>query len=144
MRENYIHELTGVKCICLLNYFMLSVIIFTTSARRKLKKQALMIDGFGYSLSDLKNLCCRVPGDFPHPCWSRPSGIFLGWRLFQFHASLAGLTITPDRKVRKLMEEYQKIGKLCKVVLRADLDPKTTRKYLKAGKLPSQMKVGHT
>jgi len=52
--------------------------------------------------------------------------------------------ITPDRKVRKLMEEYQKTGKLCKAALRADLDPKTARKYLKAGKLPSQMKVEHT
>lgn len=47
--------------------------------------------------------------------------------------------ITPDRKVRKLMSEYQKTGKLTKAALRADLDVKTARKYLKAGKLPSQL-----
>jgi hypothetical protein len=52
--------------------------------------------------------------------------------------------ITPDRKVRKLMEEFQKTGKLCKAALRADMAPKTARKYLKAGRMPSQMKVEHT
>jgi hypothetical protein len=52
--------------------------------------------------------------------------------------------ITPDRKVRKLMEEYQKTGKLLRASLRADLDPKTARKYLRAGKLPSELKVEHT
>jgi hypothetical protein len=52
--------------------------------------------------------------------------------------------MTPDRKVRKLMEEYQKTGNLLKAALRSDLDPKTARKYLKAGKLPSQMRVEHT
>ena len=52
--------------------------------------------------------------------------------------------VTPDRKVRKLMEEYQKTGKLLKASLRADLDPKTARKYLRGGKLPSQLKVEHT
>ena len=49
--------------------------------------------------------------------------------------------VTPDRKVRKLMKEYQKTGSVLKAALRADLDPKTGRKYLKAGKLPSQMAV---
>jgi len=49
--------------------------------------------------------------------------------------------VTPDRKVRKLMEEYQKTGNLSRAALRTDLDPKTARKYLKAGKLPSQMRV---
>ena len=52
--------------------------------------------------------------------------------------------ITPDRKVRKLMEEYQRTGKVIKAALRADMDPKTARKYLKAGALPSQMKAEHT
>ena len=52
--------------------------------------------------------------------------------------------VTPDRKVRKLMEEYQKTGKVVKAALRADVDPKTARKYLEAGKLPSQMAVDHT
>ncbi len=52
--------------------------------------------------------------------------------------------VTPDREVRKLMEEYQKTGNLSKAALRSDLDSKTARKYLKSGKLPSQMRVEHT
>ena len=44
--------------------------------------------------------------------------------------------VTPDRKVRKLMEEYQKTGNLLKAALRSDLDPKTARKYIKAGETP--------
>lgn len=52
--------------------------------------------------------------------------------------------VTPDRKVRKLMNEYQKTGKLTTASLRADLDQKTARKYLKSGKLPSDMKKEHT
>jgi len=42
------------------------------------------------------------------------------------------------------MEEYQKTGKLINAAMRADLDPKTARKYLRSGKLPSQMKTEHT
>lgn len=49
--------------------------------------------------------------------------------------------VTSDRKVRKLMEEYQKTGKRGKAALRADMDAKTGRKYLREGKLPSQMKA---
>ena len=49
--------------------------------------------------------------------------------------------VTPDRKVRKLMKEYEKTGDLSKAALRADVDRKTARKYLKAGKLPSELKV---
>jgi len=52
--------------------------------------------------------------------------------------------VTPDRKVRKLMGEYQKTGNLLKAAMRSDLDPKTARKYQKAGKLPSQMRAEHT
>ncbi len=52
--------------------------------------------------------------------------------------------MTPDRKVRKLMKEYQKTGKLIKAAMRADMDPKTARKYMRSGKLPSQMKAAHT
>lgn len=51
--------------------------------------------------------------------------------------------VTPDRKVRKLMEEYQKTGKVYKAALRADMDRKTAQKYLKKGKVPSQMPVEH-
>lgn len=42
------------------------------------------------------------------------------------------------------MYEYQRTGKLGTAALRADLDPKTARKYIKAGKLPSDMKKEHT
>lgn len=52
--------------------------------------------------------------------------------------------VTPDRKVRKLMEEYEKTGSVSKAALRADLDRKTAGKYLRAGKLPSQMRVSRT
>ncbi len=52
--------------------------------------------------------------------------------------------VTPDRKVRKLMTEYQKTGNLSRAALRADLDLKTARKYVRAGKLPSQMKKDRT
>lgn len=52
--------------------------------------------------------------------------------------------VTPDRKVRKLMSEYQKTGKLSQSALRADLDPKTARKYIKSGKMPSGMKTEHS
>ena len=49
----------------------------------------------------------------------------------------------PDRKVKKLMEEYSKTNNLTKSALRADMDRKTARKYVKAGKLPSEMKKPH-
>ncbi len=52
--------------------------------------------------------------------------------------------MTPDRKVRKLMEAYQKTGNLSKAALRADIDPKTAQKYLRLGVLPSDVKVAHT
>jgi transposase InsO family protein len=42
------------------------------------------------------------------------------------------------------MEEYGKTGVLKTAALRADMDEKTARKYLRAGKLPSQMRVRHT
>ncbi len=51
---------------------------------------------------------------------------------------------TPDRKVRKLMQEYQKTGSIVKAALNADLDRKTASKYIKAGSLPSQMRTEHT
>lgn len=51
--------------------------------------------------------------------------------------------MTPDRKARKLMREYQKTGIVGKAALRSDMDPKTARKYIKAGKLPSQIQVTH-
>ena len=50
---------------------------------------------------------------------------------------------TTDRKVKKLMREYAKTNNLTKAALRADMDRKTARKYVKAGELPSQMKKPH-
>ena len=38
--------------------------------------------------------------------------------------------VTPDRKVRKIMYEYQRTGKVSTASSRADLDPKTGRKYI--------------
>ncbi len=52
--------------------------------------------------------------------------------------------VTPDRKVRKLMEEYEKTGDVSKSALRADMDRKTAGKYLKCGKLPSEMPIERT
>jgi len=49
-----------------------------------------------------------------------------------------------DRQVRKLMEEFQKIGKVEDSSLRAGMSRKTARKYLRTGKLPSEIKVTHT
>ncbi len=42
------------------------------------------------------------------------------------------------------MNEYQKTGKVSTASLRADLDPKTGRKYIKSGRLPSAMNKEHT
>ena len=45
-----------------------------------------------------------------------------------------------DRQVRKLMEEHSKTGQLGLAALKAGMDRKTARKYIKEGKLPSQLK----
>lgn len=47
--------------------------------------------------------------------------------------------ITTDQQVRKLMEEMSKHGNQGIAALRAGMDRKTARKYLKAGKLPSEL-----
>lgn len=49
-----------------------------------------------------------------------------------------------DAQVRKLMEEYQKQGGIGRAALRAGLDRKTARKYVREGKLPSELKKPHT
>ena len=45
-----------------------------------------------------------------------------------------------DTQVRKLMAEMTKHGKLGRAAMRADMDRKTARKYVTAGKLPSELK----
>lgn len=49
-----------------------------------------------------------------------------------------------DAQVRKLMEEMCKSGKKGVAAARAGMDPKTARKYLEEGKLPSELKKPRT
>ena len=51
---------------------------------------------------------------------------------------------TADKQVRRLMKEYNKHGRTGKAAMKAGMDRKTARKYLKAGKLPSEMRKPHT
>ncbi|TVR74861.1 MAG: IS21 family transposase [Spirochaetaceae bacterium] len=51
---------------------------------------------------------------------------------------------TSDRKVRKLMEEYEKTGNLSRSALRADMDRKTARKYIACGQMPSELREPRT
>ena len=52
--------------------------------------------------------------------------------------------MTTDAQVRKLMVEISKHGSLGKAALRAGMDRKTARKYVREGKLPSELKKPHT
>lgn len=45
-----------------------------------------------------------------------------------------------DAQVRKLMEEFNKHGQVGRAALRADMDRKTARRYLREQKLPSELK----
>ena len=49
-----------------------------------------------------------------------------------------------DRQVRRLMDEFRKCGKVGRSALRAGMDRKTARKYLKLEKLPSELKKPRT
>jgi len=49
-----------------------------------------------------------------------------------------------DNQVRLLMKYQQNQTTLTQAAAKSEMDVKTARKYLKAGKLPSQMKVDHT
>jgi hypothetical protein len=46
---------------------------------------------------------------------------------------------TTDGQVKKLMKEMGKHGKVGLAAMRAGVDRKTARKYVKAGKLPSEL-----
>jgi hypothetical protein len=50
--------------------------------------------------------------------------------------------ITTDAQVRKLMEELSRHGAIEKAALRSGMDPTTARKYVREGKLPSELKRG--
>lgn len=45
-----------------------------------------------------------------------------------------------DAQVRRLMEEMNKDGQIGRAAMKADMDRKTARKYVKAGRMPSEMK----
>ena len=49
-----------------------------------------------------------------------------------------------DAQVRKLMEEMSKSGKIGRAAMKAGLDRKTARRYIREGKLPSEMPVERT
>ncbi|MBI3782935.1 MAG: IS21 family transposase [Deltaproteobacteria bacterium] len=51
---------------------------------------------------------------------------------------------TTDAQVRRLMEEIHKHGGLGLAALRAGMDRKTARKYVRAGKFPSELRKPHT
>ena len=46
---------------------------------------------------------------------------------------------TTDAQVRKLMQEMKKHGEVGRAAAKADMDRKTARKYIRAGKLPSEL-----
>jgi hypothetical protein len=46
-----------------------------------------------------------------------------------------------DQQVRKLMEEHQKTDSISHAAMKAGMDRKTARKYVKKGLLPSQSKA---
>lgn len=50
---------------------------------------------------------------------------------------------TTDAQVRKLMEAIQKHGGIGLAALRAGMDRKTARKYVRSGKLPSELRAPH-
>ena len=55
-----------------------------------------------------------------------------------------GVRLTEDTQVRKLMDEYQRHGRIEVAALRSGMHRNTAAKYLKSGKLPSQMKTPRT
>lgn len=51
---------------------------------------------------------------------------------------------TTDAQVRRVMEEIRKHGKIGVAAMRAGMDRKTAAKYVRAGKLPSELRKSHT
>lgn len=49
-----------------------------------------------------------------------------------------------DRQYQRLMKEYNASGVLAHAAMKADMDPKTARRYLRAGKGPQDMQPLHT
>lgn len=49
-----------------------------------------------------------------------------------------------DRQYQRLMKEYNASGVLAHAAMKADVDPKTARRYIRAGMGPQEMKPQHT
>ena len=49
-----------------------------------------------------------------------------------------------DRQYERLMKEYNNGGVLAHAAMKADVDPKTARRYVRAGRGPRELKVAHT
>lgn len=49
-----------------------------------------------------------------------------------------------DRQYQRLMKEYNASGVLTHAAMKADVDPKTARRYIRAGKGPQELKAKHT
>ncbi len=49
-----------------------------------------------------------------------------------------------DRQYQRLMNEYNSSGVLTHAALKAGVDPKTARRYLRAGQGPAELKPAHT
>lgn len=52
--------------------------------------------------------------------------------------------VVTDQQVKKLRSELEKHGQVGRAAMKAGMDRKTARKYLKAGKLPSELKAPRT
>jgi len=52
--------------------------------------------------------------------------------------------LTTDRQYQRLMKEYNSNGVLEHAAMKADMDPKTARKYIRAGRGPQEMKAQPT
>ena len=57
---------------------------------------------------------------------------------------LRGPMLITDRQYQRLMKEYNASGVLAHAAMKADVDPKTARRYIRAGQGPQEMKPSHT
>lgn len=56
---------------------------------------------------------------------------------------MEGSVVTTDAQVRRLMEQMSKNRRIGVAAIRSGMDRKTARKYVKEGRMPSQMKADH-
>ena len=59
-------------------------------------------------------------------------------------ADIPWVRASSDAQVRKLMEEMSKHGRIGVAAMKAGMDRKTARKYVRVGKLPSEMREPRT